>query len=352
MSTVRLGLIGCGRVAEERHVPALRHVSGIRIQAVADPDRARAKRLADRQGVAQRFDDYRALLVAADLDAVAVLTPTPAHAEIVTAALAAGKHVLVEKPLALDADGCDRMLDAAARSTARVVVGFNLRQHRLVRRARDIVSSGALGRIRAVRSVYTHDRSGKDAPDWHRKLAKGGGVTFNEAVHHFDLWRFLLGGDVSEIYCRSLPSSVYEDESSAVCATLSNGALATGTFVLRSSPTSEVEIFGEQGRLFLSCYRFDGLSFTPHDAYPGDLQGRLKEASRALVELPSALRVLRRGGDFQDSFRGLWQHFVDCICEDRQPECTLADGKRAVEMATAAVSSARSNRPVRLTSVR
>ena len=344
---LRLGIIGCGRVAEERHLPALRQVQDVRVTAVADTDGERAERLAGRLGGVYGCTDYRALLERNDVDAVAVLTPTPSHAEIVLAALDAEKHVLVEKPLAVSTEDCGRIVARAALSTVKVVLAFNLRQHRLVRKARARVQSGELGRIRLIRSIYTHDRTGKSAPAWHRELRLGGGVILNEAIHHFDLWRFLLGSEVEEIVCAAQPSDLYEHESSTISAKLSDGALASGAFSLSTSPQNELEICGEKGRLLLSCYRFDGLAVYPHEAYPGDWRHRLRETAASFAQFGQAIPSLRRGGDFQDSFRSLWRHFADCIRDDRQPDCSLLDGQRAVQIAIAAAQSARSGQSVR-----
>ena len=157
-----------------------------------------------------------ALALAVNL--VTIITPHNTHAALAMKCLRAGKHVVVEKPLALTLAECDRLIEASARSTSKVVVGFNLRWHRLVRRAREFLSSGALGRIKAVRSAYTHDRLGEAAPDWHRKLELGGGVSFNEAVHHFDLWTFLLDCRVARIHAVNRPSSGFDDDTCTVTA--------------------------------------------------------------------------------------------------------------------------------------
>ena len=341
-----VGIIGCGRVAVERHLPPLLHRPEVRVVATADLDRARAARLAGRLGAAASATDYRAVLERRDVDAVAVLTPTASHAEVVAAALDAGKHVLVEKPLALSLADCDRLAARAEGSPCKVVVGLNLRWHRLVRRARELLVGGGLGRVKAIRSAYTHDRSGENAPAWHRELAQGGGVSLNEAVHHFDLWRLLGGGEVEEVFSYSRPSRAYEDETSVISARLDTGALITGVFSFRTGPTSEVELYAEEGRLALSLYRFDGLELFPTAKYPGDLGDRARKALASLASLPPALPALRRGGDFQATFDGLWGHFAACVLDGAEPESTLEDGRRSVAVALAAVESARLGAPV------
>ncbi len=347
---IRLGLIGCGRVAEERHLPPLLSLPMFRVVATADLDPGRGKHLAQRLGTDLTFSDYRALLARSDVDAVAILTPTSSHAEIGTAALEAGKHVLVEKPVALTLPDCDRFIAAAVRSPCKVLVGLNLRWHRLVVKARLFLATGAMGRIKAVRSVYTHDRTGKGAPDWHRKLEVGGGVCFNEAVHHFDLWSYLCGAEVEEVFSFHEPSAFFEDETNVVAARLTGGVLATGVFSFRTGPLSEIEIYGELGRLHISLYRFDGMEFFPNSRYPGDLKGRLRTAFAAFADLPSAFPILRRGGDFQATFSGLWRHFSDCVLNDTSSQCTLQEGRNALRVALAAVRSANSGSPVQLAS--
>ena len=317
---VRVGVIGCGRVSWERHLQPLLANQRLRVTATADLDAERSRQRAQQLGAPRSFTDYRQLLDCEDVDAVAVLTPTGSHAEIGLAALDAGKHLLMEKPLALNVGDCDRLIARASQSRCKVVVGYNLRWHRLVRQARGVLEQGTLGRIKAIRSVYTHNRSGENAPDWHRALALGGGVCFNEAVHHFDLWRYLLGNEVEQVYSLSAPSAYYEDETSVITARLAQGVLASGTFTFQTGPNSEVEIYGEAGRLCLSMYRFDGLEFFPSSGYPGNLSDRLVKTLAAVSALPSAIPIMRKGGDFQATFDGLWNHFLDCILRDEPPQ--------------------------------
>lgn len=346
MKSVKLGLIGCGRVAEERHLPALEHVPGVEVCAVTDLDPARVDAVSDRWGIPTRHYETADLLADDQLDAVGILTPTSSHTEIGIAALDAGKHVLVEKPLALDTSECRALEERASRSPLKVVVGFNLRWHRLVRRARDVIQSGELGRIRAIRSTYSHFRRGELAPDWHRKTTLGGGVSFNEGVHHYDLWRFLLDTGVAVVSSFSRPSEHFEDETCVTNARLEDGTLATAVFTFTTSPNSEIEIYGERGRLLVSCYRFDGLEFIGATRYPGDLGHRLRAGVAGLWSVVDALPALGQGGDFQATFVGLWRHFFDCVTRDETTACTLADGRQAVAVALATIESARTGKPV------
>jgi len=343
---ISVGLIGCGKAASVLYLPVLTGHRRFRVGAAADIDTARLQAVAGRFGIERRFLDYRELLACEDIEAAIVVTPPRSHAEIACAALAAGKHLFIDKPLAMTAAECDRLVEQAAASSCRVLVGLNFRWHRLIRCARERVRNGELGRLEAIRSVYTHWHPGDTAQPWHARLDLGGGVTFNDGVHHFDLWRFLLDCPVTRIHAVSRPCPACEDDICTVTAEMANGVLASGLFSFSTSPNSELEIFGDRGRLLISCYEFDGLDFISTSTYPGSIGRRLRRMVSSLTSLPRALPNLRRGGDFAAAYLHLWEHFADCVRDGVAPECTLEDGKHAVQVAVAALESIKSGRPI------
>jgi predicted dehydrogenase len=142
----RIGIVGYGRVSETCHLPALCSlVSRAQAVALAEVDAHRCRRGAGMFDLAP-YPDVEAMLASqSEIDIVAICTPAQHHAQAAIAALRAGKHVLIEKPLALSVDDADRISDAAraAAPHAKAIVGFNLRHHRLVERARQIIQSGA-----------------------------------------------------------------------------------------------------------------------------------------------------------------------------------------------------------------
>ncbi len=334
---IRLGIIGCGKVAHERHMPALRKLLQFKITAASDTNAARLDDFIQKYQVPHRFPDYHEMLANPDVDAVAILTHTGAHAEIGLAAINAGKHVFMEKPLALTQEDCDRLIEKSKTTPTKNLLCFNLRWHRLVQQARADLQTGKLGKIKAVRSVYTHLRDGRQAPDWHRILKFGGGVTFNEAVHHFDLWHHLLGEKIEQISALHTADDYYEDESNVITAKFANGMLGSMYNTFKTSPNSEIEIYGEGGRLYLNLYKFDGVNFYAAGKYPGNIPDRLKKLLQSNRDFLQYLPILRRGGDFQNTFYQIWQHFADCVLHDQTPECTYEDGKRAVKIACAAI---------------
>lgn len=345
---IKVGVIGCGRVAEFFHLPALTSLPETEVVAVADVDVTRLNRVAERFHIEHRYTDFQALLRQAALDVVAVCVPAPAHASVALAALDAGKHLLIEKPLALSLDDCDQLIERAHQQPVKVTVGFNMRQHRLVRRARAMIQQGALG---ALESVYTAMTSGvrydSNTPDWRKRRAQGYGALFEMAVHHFDMWRFLLQSEVEEVFATSR-SAHWDDESATVTARMANGVLASAVFAEGTSPNNELNLCGQAGRLHISCYRFDGFEFSPSSCYPGDVRLRLRRIAHLLKEAPQTVSILRQGGDWLTSYRTEWQHFIEAIQRDAPVECALEDGRRAVQVALAAAASASLGRPVKV----
>ena len=154
---MKFALIGCGFVGSLR-ARALAGLSepGVRLVHCVDPDRPRAERTASPHPGCDAGDDWHAPLERMDVDAVIVSTPHDALAEIARAALAAGKHVFLEKPAARRTEEIADLPALAASRGLRVRVGFNLRHHRSFRQARDLVDSGVLGDLMFVRARYGH----------------------------------------------------------------------------------------------------------------------------------------------------------------------------------------------------
>ncbi len=343
---LRLAVVGCGRVVERCHLPALRGLAGIALVALADPDAARLAALAP-LGSVRRYADYRAMLEDHAAEAVAVCAPPNFHAEIGLAVLEAGKHLFVEKPIALSLGDAERLVQRAAAAGVQATVGFNLRWHRLVRQARSVFAAGGLGTPATMHTTFT-SRSAFPAGDsqWRRRPELGGGVLFDLGIHHFDLWRFLLRCDVEEVFAHR-----HSDESGveylAVNATMANGVLVTASFSHGISDRNELEICGTKGRLSLSCYRFDGLR-VDQNAPQGALRSWAGAVIGALRNAPSAATRWRRGGDVIDSYRSQWSHFIDAVRSRAPLECTLEDGRSALRVALAAAQSASEGRAVRV----
>lgn len=344
----RIGFVGCGRATTELHLPALRRVPAIEVVAVCDVDERRAGDAAARAGGASPHTDVRALLETPGLDAVAVCTPPDAHADAAVAVLESGRHLFLEKPLALSLADCDRIIERAASAPGKAVVGLNLRQHRLLREARGRIRAGELGGIELIRGSFTTDIALRARlPEWRLARRSGGGVLHELAVHHFDLWRWLLDVEFEHVYAESR-STGSEDATAVVTARTATGILATAQFSERTHAGNELEVLGDGGRMRVSIYDFDGLEAVPTPTPPGGLGGKVRSLRRSLAALPAGIRAARLGGDYIATFAEEWRRFADTVLLDAPPAATLEDGRAATRMSLACVESARTGRPVRV----
>lgn len=342
---VRLGVIGCGQAGAHSHLPALGFVPEVKVVALADGDPDRLNKAAERFHVKRRYDDYVQLLEDPEIEAVAVCVPVESHVETGIAVLDARKHLFLEKPLALNLDEADRLIERAAQSPCKVMLGFNLRWHRLAQRTRELIQQDGLGALELIRSGLTSYH--ETIPEWRRTRARGGGVFFEQAVHHFDLWRFLTGAEVAEVFGVSR-SGVWEDETATITARLSNGVLAAAVFAVHTGKRNEVEVYGRAACVSFSFYRFDSFDYVTGASRTDGIGVRLSKAQRALRETPHGLLRLRRGGDFLASFQNEWRHFCAAIRNDARVLGTLDDGRRALQIALAAMRSAELGRPIQV----
>lgn len=345
-SKVKLGIVGCGEVAIHKHLPALASVPGVEIAAVADLEENRRNLAGDRFGIRRRFPDAATLLEQADVDAVGVCVPPALHAGIALAAMRAGKHVWIDTPLALDRNQCAALAADASRAGCRLMVGLHMRYHRLVQAAERMVRSGVLGSIESIRSVWNSPRRDEGLPAWRRRRTEGGGALMEIGVHHFDLWRYLLGCEVREVFARSR-NGAREDECAVVSAVLDGGVLAVACLSERAPHAIEIEISGDRGRLRLDLLRFDGLALYSADDVSGRPATRWKQLQSSLGALPAgAARALRSGSDYLDSYRSAWSHFLRGILSNTPVHPSLEDGTRATQILLAATESQASGLPV------
>jgi 2-desacetyl-2-hydroxyethyl bacteriochlorophyllide A dehydrogenase len=261
---VRFGLIGCGEIAAES-AAALRAAGNATISFTADPDLALAESLAAATG-ARATSDTRELLASPEVDAVLVSTPHHLHAPLAVQAAEAGKHVVVEKPMATSVADCDRMIAAARAAGVTLSVCYCHRYDPRVQRARQLLDAGAIGQIQGVRIVLGQFRApdywkrgltGRATSDWRaRRETAGGGVLIMNACHLLDYMCWLVGSEVVEVAaCASSRPDVPEVEAAiSVSYRHANGALGTldATSALVGPGAFEQVLRGSEGQLVVA----------------------------------------------------------------------------------------------------
>lgn len=191
-----IGIAGTGSILAY-HAEALARLPEIALRALAGRDPAKAEVLAARYGFERAVDGFEALIARDDVDAVVIATPDDTHADLAMAAIQAGKHVLVQKPLAPDADSCLRLVAAANAARVDLQASFMHRYFPETLRALELVRAGAIGKIESMR--LRNATPGPDWADWFfRKDRNPGGVVQQLGVHGIDL-ALLFGGPIVSV---------------------------------------------------------------------------------------------------------------------------------------------------------
>lgn len=338
---VRVAIAGCGRVTREHHLPAIASLPDVTVVALADTDRARCRATADRFAVSGRFATAHEMLEQSEaVDLVCVAVPPAAHVEIGLEALRRRLPVMIEKPLSLDLDEADRVVEAAATAGVPGFSGFNLRRHRLVQEARQIVAAGRLGPLRAVRSVLTSSlRRQRGFPDWRRRVEAGGGSLTELAVHHVDLWRYVLDREVLRVSA-FIGHQPVQEETVSLGAELEGDVSVSALFCQGTVAANRLEVYGADGCMRLSLYRADGLEVLPLGRHPGGVGVRVRALARSVGAIWRHRRQVRRGGVYLESFRRHWAAVADALRRGTPPPSSLDDGRRALRVLVAARRSA------------
>lgn len=343
----QVAVIGLGDVASKRHLPVLTNHPQLKITAAADLDAGRARASAREFSIPLVSADPLTIIQSPDTEIVALLTPPFTHAQLACAALEAGKHVLVEKPLTIDVGEAEALTARADRAGTKLLVGFNLRHHPVIQAAHKMVRAGQLGALRSAATFLGNTRVRNTGDAWRREPAHGGDVFFEYGVHHFDILRYLLDSDVTQVY-----ASENVAPRGGVTATaqlhFANGTIVNATVAEDTVEHNSIELVGDQGKLNLSLYRFDGLQFVPRGVMEGAVGLRVSDAGKTLAALPAALPRIRQGGDYLLTYRAEWDHFCAVIENNGEPLANARDGLEATRIAHAARQSVMQHAAVKL----
>lgn len=203
-SILKVGIIGANAKsswAKDSHIPALQHLAGLELSAVATSNEKTARAAAEAFGVRSAYADGFQLVQSDDVDIVAICVKVPMHRDLVLAALAAGKHVYCEWPLGVDVAEAEEMRDAAERAGVHVAIGLQARLNPAVRQAKELIESGALGRLLSARVYSSNAGWGPEIPQSYAYLDQaqsGANLVTILGGHTLDLAEFLLG-EVREV---------------------------------------------------------------------------------------------------------------------------------------------------------
>lgn len=335
---IRVGLLGCGRIARMHHLPILARATGVELSALADPDRERLATAGAAAPGARRSSDWREILGDDSIDAVVICVPTGLHADAACAAFQSGKDVYLEKPVATTlAAARDAVLQW--RASGRIgMLGFNQRFHPLVLAAREAVRGGRVGRIVGARVSTLSPR--RDLPEWKRRRAEGGGALLDLASHHADLARFLFAEEVREVSA-SVRSIFSEDDDASITMTMESGLHMDSRVSFATVRENRFEVLGDRGRIVVD--RVAGrMRVDPLDA-PSGARARLTRAATRLTRAPRAVRSIPSRGE-DPSYRSALSTFARAVRERTHPSPDIEDGERSLAIVLAAEIAAREGR--------
>lgn len=336
---MRVGIVGCGLIGRRRAQTL--HEFPDRLVAVSDLDETRAAELASAAGC-KVMTDWSHLVALDDLDAVVVCTTNEALARVTMAAVEAGKHVLVEKPMARDVTEAEAIRAVVARHPEVFVkVGYSHRHHRAVARAHALCLSGGIGEVLFARCRYGHGGRPGYEHEWRaRRDLSGGGELLDQGVHAIDLFRWFVGeftevAGMTSAYVWTRPDGQSVEDNAFALFRTATGQVA----VMHASWTQwknlfSLEVFGRDGYLLMEGL---GGSYGPE---------RLTLGRRNPNGGPPDEHLETFDGP-DPSWAEEWREFRTAVAEQRPPLASHLDGLAVLQLVAAVYESDRSGRVVR-----
>jgi len=252
--TIRWGIIGCGDVARKRVAAAIQQETGSELVAVNRRDQAKLREFRDDFNVPQAFESASDLIASPDIDAVYIATPVNLHRPQTLAAAAAGKHVLVEKPMAMSVAECDEMIAACSEHDVRLGVAFYRPFYPVVRRMRELVEAGNIGRVLSVSAVTsTPFALSPDEDGYWRVIPEqgGGGALMDIGSHRLDLFLQLFGPVRGiKAFCSTVAANYDADDAVTAVLQFESGVLGSlQCYFGANTDPDEFAILGTTGRL-------------------------------------------------------------------------------------------------------
>lgn len=325
--TMKVGMISFAHGHAHSYARALKALDGVILAGIADPDPERGQKCAQMYDTTYYADIHD--LLATDIEAVVIASENALHHEHVIAAAQAGKHILCEKPLAVNSALAQEMIDVCADHGVILQTAFPVRFNSPVAEAKQIVASGKLGDIIGIKGT----NRGTNPGGWFvKKELSGGGAVIDHTVHVVDLMRWFTGAEVTEVYAEighDMINNYGIDDCGIITMQFDNGMFATLDCSWSRNPSFPtwgdvtMEIIGTEGTLSVNAF---GQKVNVYNEDHG--------------------AKWHAWGDNMDF--GLIEDFIDAVRHKREPSITGLDGMRAVEVAEAAYRSAQQKAPVKL----
>ena len=340
--SIKFSLLGCGRIAK-RHADLLgkQQIQGAKLVAVCDINADKARQFGEQYAVPW-FSDMQQMMRQVDSDAVAVLTESGYHAEHVISLAHYGKHIIVEKPMALTLESADAMIAACAKAAVKLFVVKQNRFNVPVIKLRQAIEQQRFGKLvlGTVRVRWCRPQSYYDQDAWRGTWALDGGVLTNQASHHIDLLEWMMG-DVDSVYAISNTAlvDIEAEDTAVVTLRFRNGALGIIEATTATRPQDlegSISILGENGSAEIAGFAVNQMktwNFVNTEAADAQV---LQDFS---VNPPNV---------YGFGHQAYYEHVVHCIEHDIAHMVDGFEGRKSLELINAIYESIETNRPVSL----
>ncbi|GMO34137.1 MAG: Gfo/Idh/MocA family oxidoreductase [Termitinemataceae bacterium] len=348
----KFALIGCGRISF-KHIEAFaKNVEEIELVAVCDPIIEKSQKKVDEyksfvpSAVVRMYDDYKKMLQEIKPDVITIAAESGKHTEIALEAIAAGCHVITEKPMALSSHDADLMIAAAKKANRKFGVCFQNRFNAPVQRLRKALDAGRFGRVihGAVQIRWNRNEAYYAEAPWRGTWEQDGGTLMNQCTHGIDLLQWIMGEDAVRVQAqtRRFMRPIDAEDFGAAIVEFKSGAVGIieGTACVYPTNINEtLSVFGENGTVViggLAVNKIETWRFADADAV-GDTEDRVLNPNE---KDPPTVYGFGHSALFKD--------FVDAIKSDREPLISGSNGKKALEIILAIYKSQKTGLPVDL----
>lgn len=318
MKKLNFGIIGCGRIAY-KHAEAIKKNEKANLLYVCDIIEERAVDYKNKYGAERYFTDYHEMLEMPDLDVVNICTPSGMHAEMGIAAARAGKHVIVEKPMALSSIDADALINACDENGVKLAVCFQNRFNPPVQKLRRALEEGRFGKLTHASAVvrWFRPQDYYDQAPWRGTWAMDGGCLMNQSIHNIDLLQWMMGPVESVFgYTANNFRKIEAEDVGVAVLKFKNGALGVieaSTTIYPENLEETLAIFGEKGTVMLG-----GIAVNKIETWKfADSQDENLE-----MEQQDVPNVYGFGHD------ALIEDFIRAVIEDRRP---YIDGREGIK---------------------
>ncbi len=321
---LRWGVLSTAKIGVKSVIPALQASSNGEVVAVSSRTQDKAQEVAKDLAIPQAYGSYEEML-ASDIDAVYNPLPNSLHKEWTTKALSAGKHVLCEKPLGVDAQECDEMAAVAEENGAMLMEAFMYRFHPRFAKLTELLERGTIGELRLIRSTFSFKLSREDDIRWQEGL--GGGALYDVGCYCVNISRTLAGEEPTSVQAYAHWSGTGVDEVLVGALRFPNGVLAQIDCGLALERREFVEVIGSAGSLELT------------DAFTS------KHKEALIVEKRAGQEDKTHRTPAEDPYKKMAEHFAACVLESKPLRYPVSEAAANMRTIGALYRAARKSSP-------